>query len=202
MRELVADDGHGDAFGGELSGVSLSCVRRAGTCPRPRPPGPPASARPATGEALPWSCRPHQRRPCWPQHPAQIPRRKQPLPQRVLQAGDNGLLGMRRPAATLHCGTQPKLTVSPRSGPAGAGWLRSLGTQAVLEQRGTRRGGRSQGRFGSARARRSSHRERLRRGAAGRRPAATTPSTPSRVRRPGTTGLSRPRRSCSSRRQP
>src|ERR1022692_4538336 len=49
-----------------------------------------------------------------PQRPAQILRREQLLPQRNLQAGDDSLLGVRRPAATLHCGTQRKLTVSSR----------------------------------------------------------------------------------------
>ena len=60
-----------------------------------------------------------------PQRPAQILRREQPLPQRDLQAGDDSLLGVRRPAATLSCGAQRTSPSPPRSWPASAGWLRS-----------------------------------------------------------------------------
>ncbi len=60
-----------------------------------------------------------------PQRPAQILRREQPLPQAHLQAGDDSLLGARRPAATLSCGAQRNSPSPPGSWPASAGWLRS-----------------------------------------------------------------------------
>ena len=60
-----------------------------------------------------------------PQRPAQILRREQPLPQRNLQAGDDSILGARRPAATLSCGAQRNSPSPPGSWPASAGWLRS-----------------------------------------------------------------------------
>ncbi len=59
-----------------------------------------------------------------PQRPAQILRREQPLPQRVLQARDHGLLGVRRPAATLHCGTQ-------RNSPSPPAAARTRGMAAI-----------------------------------------------------------------------
>ena len=60
-----------------------------------------------------------------PQRPAQILRREQPLPQAHLQAGDDSILGARRPAATLSCGAQRNSPSPPGSWPASAGWLRS-----------------------------------------------------------------------------
>ena len=60
-----------------------------------------------------------------PQRPAQILRPEQPLPQGHLQAGDDSILGARRPAATLSCGAQRISPSPPGSWPASAGWLRS-----------------------------------------------------------------------------
>jgi len=60
-----------------------------------------------------------------PQRPAQILRREHLLPQRDLQAGDDSILGARRPAATLSCGTQRNSPSPPGNWPASAGWLRS-----------------------------------------------------------------------------
>ena len=60
-----------------------------------------------------------------PQRPAQILRREHPLPQGNLQAGDDSILGARRPAATLSCGTQRNSPSPPGNWPASAGWLRS-----------------------------------------------------------------------------
>ena len=102
---------------------------RAVTCPRPVPPGPRPSAPAATAPVPPWSCRPHRARrisPDTPQRPAQILRREHLLPQAHLQAGDDSILGARRPAATLSCGAQRNSPSPPGSWPASAGWLRSL----------------------------------------------------------------------------
>ena len=60
-----------------------------------------------------------------PQRPAQILRREHPLPHAHLQAGDDSILGVRRPAATLSCGAQRNSPSPPGSWPASAGWLRS-----------------------------------------------------------------------------
>ena len=45
--------------------------------------------------------------------------------KRDLQAGDDSILGARRPAATLSCGAQRNSPSPPGSWPASAGWLRS-----------------------------------------------------------------------------
>src|SRR5262249_3164384 len=60
-----------------------------------------------------------------PQRPAQILRREHPLPQAFLQARDDGILDVRRPAATLSCGAQQNSPSPSRRWPASAGWLRS-----------------------------------------------------------------------------
>ena len=52
-----------------------------------------------------------------PQRPAQIPRREHLLPQGNLQAGDDSILGARRPAATLSCGAQRNSPSPPAAGP-------------------------------------------------------------------------------------
>src|ERR1022692_401047 len=61
-----------------------------------------------------------------PQRPAQILRREHLLPQRDLQAGNDSIPGVRRPAATLSCGAQRDSPSPPGSWPAYAGWLRLL----------------------------------------------------------------------------
>jgi hypothetical protein len=69
---------------------------------------------------------PHPECPCW---GVKLRfRRKHPLPQRDLQARDHGLLGVRRLAATLHCGTQRNSPSPPDSGAAACPHLDATAT--------------------------------------------------------------------------
>jgi hypothetical protein len=52
-----------------------------------------------------------------PQRPAGVLRREHPLPQRELQARDNGIPGARQPAATLSRGAQRNSPSPPATGP-------------------------------------------------------------------------------------